>query len=228
MPRLSSASQEALKWAAILLMLFDHLAFAFLSDGPYLAARLLGRLSFPLFAFLLAYNLTVRRVDARSYLGPMVIVGALSQPAFMFLFGRPELNIFLPLLAGVVLTALIVAWEEGSAPFALWPGTIALGAGLALASALWADYGLQGALITPAWALMLLRPSLASGVFLLAALTLLNLGWVGMLVPLLTPAFVYLVAALVPEGSIGRMPRWLWYLFYPAHLAVLGLLRAAL
>ena len=224
--RLSSSGQEVLKWTAILLMLLDHVAVTFLEGGPYLAARLLGRLSFPLFAFLVAYNLTARRVDARRYLGPMLLIGAVSQPAFAFLFERSSLNIFAPLLAGVVLTALIVASMEGRTPFAGWPGTIALGVALAAVCALWADYGLQGALITPAWALFLLRPSLAPALLLAATLMSLNWGWVGWLVPLLTPGVVFLVAVVVPAGSVSRMPRWLWYLFYPLHLAVLGLIRA--
>jgi len=74
---LTSSQQELLKWVAVATMTLDH---ANRSLWPYQDwAFAVGRLAFPLFVFLLAYNTTVRAVSPRRYLLPLFTFGTLSQ-----------------------------------------------------------------------------------------------------------------------------------------------------
>ena len=98
---LSSAQQEMLKWLAITSMFVDHInQVTFL--GSLSALSYFGRLAFPLFAFLIAYNIAKRGVAVERYVWPLLTFGIISQPVFVWAFGRSYLNIFFTLLLGVL------------------------------------------------------------------------------------------------------------------------------
>lgn len=81
---LSSGQQTLLKWLATLLMLLDHANRSLWVFQPWAFA--LGRIAFPLFGFLIAYNLAVRKVDADKYVKPLLLFGMISQlPAMLAL-----------------------------------------------------------------------------------------------------------------------------------------------
>jgi hypothetical protein len=82
---LDAGSREALKWAAAILMVLDHVN-AYLLGGSNPALYALGRLAFPLFAVVLAYNLATADMAAlRRVLGRVVVFGLAAQPLTMLL-----------------------------------------------------------------------------------------------------------------------------------------------
>lgn len=91
---------EGLKWLALVSMIYDHVV-RLLFMGPVLgSATAFGRLAFPLFAFILAYNLARPGVDARVYrrlILRLVGFGFLALPASLYLVGVQQFNILLPL-----------------------------------------------------------------------------------------------------------------------------------
>jgi hypothetical protein len=69
-------SQNQMKWLATLLMLVDRIGFL-LEAGPM---RIIGRLSFPLFAWILAQNWKRREnASAKPLITRLVLFGILAQ-----------------------------------------------------------------------------------------------------------------------------------------------------
>ena len=216
--RLSSAQQELLKWLAVALMTLDH---ANRTLWPFQGwAFTLGRLAFPLFAFLVAYNLTVREVSARRYGLPLLAFGALAQFPSMGALDRGPLplNIMFTLFLGVtflpavwLLRQSMPGWLAAANVTLVW-GTLAL----------FVEYGPAGVLLVPAFGQLLSSPSVVTAA-LSAFLTLAaNLFVPAAFAPLALPLLVWGATRLELE-SLPRS-RWAAYAFYPVHLALLWLL----
>lgn len=214
--QIADGTLEFLKWAALALMLLDHVN-TFLFDrtlpGAYQAARWVA----PVFAFVLAYNLArpgalERGVHLRT-MSRLAVFGVLAAPPFMALIGHWwPLNILFLLLAG---TAVIYGLDRGD------------GKGIAVAGiaftvgGLLAEYHYPGlAMIVAAW-VYCREPNtrhLAAWTLAVASLVLLNFNlWALTAVP----------TVLLARHADLRMPRlrWVFYAFYPVHLAVLWAIR---
>ncbi len=92
-----------LKLWACLFMLVDHIGVAFFDDN--LAMRAIGRLSMPIFAFLLVEGFR-RTHNLVNYFGRLVMLGLMSQPVYMYAF--PDypglgLNILFTLALGLLM-----------------------------------------------------------------------------------------------------------------------------
>src|SRR3989344_3632203 len=99
-----SLSSNALKLIACATMLIDHVGALFFPG--VLLWRLVGRLSFPLFAFLIAEG-AEQSSDARKYLFRLLALAVVSElPYRLFIhatgFAGQRLNIFFTLSAGLV------------------------------------------------------------------------------------------------------------------------------
>ena len=88
-------SQNQIKWLAAVLMLIDHIGFMIEAEPM----RIIGRLSFPLFAWVLAQNWKRREPDSGSkpLLTRLVIFAIISQIPYKILFKTSEGNIMLSL-----------------------------------------------------------------------------------------------------------------------------------
>lgn len=207
---MSSGQQEALKWLAVVTMVVDHVGLAFFPE--VLTFRVVGRLALPLFAFLMAYNLTARNVAPSRYYAPLaLLLGVSIIPHWLFV-GVGPLNIFAVLLAGVLLHDV----RTGSRPPAHRAGMLALAAILAAVG----EYGVPGALAVPALAYALHRRDVAAWTFAVAVLLALNGFGSPLMLPVLLLFPVLEVARRLPL-DLPRMPRPIWYGFYPAHLLAL-------
>ena len=101
---------EALKWIALVLMTADHInKFLFAEQLPFVFEA--GRVSMPLFAFVLAYNLarpeTFRSGGYERTLTRLLLWGAISTPFFFFLVGWWPLNIMFTLALSTAVCWLI-------------------------------------------------------------------------------------------------------------------------
>lgn len=146
---LESGQQTLLKWLAVLLMVLDHANRTLWSFKPWLST--LGRLAFPLFAFLMAYNLTVRGISARRYWRPLLIFGVVSQAPAMLALDREllPLNIFFILLLGSSFFPLRLWFSRMLPEGWLWQGVAWLAASyLMLVLGIGVEYGPLGVLLT--------------------------------------------------------------------------------
>ena len=217
---LSSGTLEALKWLALLLMTLDHVNKHLLhASVPELFAA--GRLALPLFGFVLGYNLARPGALAKGVYprtaGRLAVFGSIATVPFIALgglgWGWWPFNIMATLLVATLCAWLI---EVGGPARLATAGAVFIVGG-ALVEFWWP--GLAACLL--AWAYCR-RPSwvtLALWVGALASLYVINRNlWALAALPLIFAAGQ--VNLNVPRGRLG------FYVYYPAHLAVLwGLAR---
>jgi len=93
-------SQNQIKYLATLLMLLDHIGL-FLEINEL---RFIGRLSFPLFCWILARNWERRgEKTANALMGRLLFFGIISQFFYILLVNRIELNVLLSFLVCVLI-----------------------------------------------------------------------------------------------------------------------------
>lgn len=209
--RLTSGGQATLLWAALGFMLIDHVGLLLFPE--VVGLRLVGRAAFPLFAGLIAYNLSVRLVPVRRYLPRLAVFAAISQLPFALIAGPLQLNIFVTLLLGVVVWGVIQGQLQ-----ARWLLLVPVG--------VLADYGLLGLALVPVAALALSggrwRLLWGAGALVLVAGAQAVPAWA-----VTALAWSVVVLAVVKWARLPELPRparWLAYAFYPGHLVVLLLL----
>ncbi len=216
-----SGTLEALKWIGLAAMLGDHVDKA-LFDGQVPTLSEIGRIAFPLFALVFGYNLARDNPhwqDAyRRVLRRLLLFGIVALPFSVLAFERWDLlplNILFTLALGL---GLVWCIRRNDATAALIASALFLGGGLLV------EFSWPGLLlIVSCWACFA-RPGAAAylGAFAsLALLFLIN----GNPYALLAAPVAWIVARLDPELPRHR---WVFYVFYPAHLAVLVALRYAM
>lgn len=217
-----------LKLLAILLMILDHIAAYLFPD--LVGLRIIGRLSFPLFGWLIA-NGYRHTSNANQYLIRLLIFAFISQIPFALVgnsMSEPlsSLNIFFTLWLGLSTIALLDR-------FASLPAKVICGSlGVALGWILPVDYGAAGVLSIIAFHLSFKRYWLMFGLQLLifglffTLPLLVDLAQIPGLVvhPVrlwqpLAAASVLLIALY--NGRKGHSMKYLFYLFYPTHLLLL-------
>jgi hypothetical protein len=223
-PRLeiSNGTIEALKWLALVLMIGDHINKYLLNDTVAWLYDA-GRLTMPLFMFVLAYNLArpgaLERGAYRRTLIRLAIFGALASPAFLGLGGLVNgwwpLNILFTLF---VLTATLRLIEVGDLK-----GYLAAGLMFSLGGSLVEFWWPAVAFGVAIWSYKK-QPSLAALVLAVsscAALTYINnCQWA------LASLVVIACARLVNFPNYRA--QWFFYAFYPAHLTLIWLARIPL
>lgn len=229
-------SGNALKLIAALFMLIDHVGVMLLPE--LLILRILGRIAFPIFAFMIAEGCRYTRHRAR-YFFTLFCVGAACQ-IVLFIYNRSlEMNILLTFSLSVLLIYAF-SWckEEIFSPTpraamlfyqvtlfgALLCGTGILGMYVDL------DYGASGALV-PLFAALLHPPRNVQSTHLhrvddprLHAL-LMSLGLLILAIDdggIQFYSFFALPLLLLYSGKRGRWRlKYFFYVFYPAHLLLL-------
>lgn len=214
--QVSDGTLEGVKWLALLSMVYDHV-MRLLFMGPVLGpVTAFGRLAFPLFAFIFAYNLARPGVDDRVYrrmVLRLVGFGLLALPASIYLTGSQTLNILFTFAASVTLL-----WVLRLRP--LWFAVPVALLFFAVAGTQ-VEYGWQGLVLTLSFFYFTWRGLTLDSVAVLAAgFTALALSngnhWGTLSLPIILAA------------SQVKLPfprnRWFFYIFYPAHLTVIALL----
>ncbi len=228
-------SGNALKLIALVSMLIDHFCVVFytgsrlagrelFSRSVYWVFRSLGRPAFPIFCFLLAEGYRHTR-DVKKYLLRLLCFAVLSELPFDIALYRswftlPHQNVGFTLLLGLLGILLWDRITEYDAKNSCFPrqmlGLAAIGCMALAARYLHTDYGMWGVMTIAA--LHLFRESewqrdLFSGCALILAS------------PLEAFSFVDYFLFHLYNGKRGRQIGYLFYVFYPAHLLLLALLR---
>ena len=197
-----------IKLLAAVTMLVDHIGVVFFPDA--IALRIVGRLSFPLFVWLLvqgeAHTRNIWRYGLR-----LAALGVVTQPIYQLTFGTTRPNILFELLLGLVCLRLARNFPRFEIPIWLVAAGLCLGFDL--------GYGSYGV------GLMILTRHFRRSWWWVLLWVGFHLLWAGVAGPFQLPAIAALLVFWFANGDRGPKARW-FYAFYPAHLALLWLIRS--
>lgn len=216
-------SQESLKLIACVTMLIDHIGAVFFP--PVMWLRIIGRVSFPIYCFLLAEGVHHTRSPLKYGLR-LVLVALLAElPYDLLFYGR------FTWLHNSVMVTLLLGFGAGTA-MKYCPGWIKYLTPLPFLLAgryLGGSYGMYGVAMVVMFLLARDIPCQSIVRFLL--MLLLSLRMAGF--PERIGIQFYAVFAMIPiffysgeKRSRSKGLQWSFTLFYPAHMALLLLIRA--
>ena len=243
---------NVLKWVAIAAMFIDHTAavlgglFLFSWYDPM---RDVGRIAFPIFAYGIAQG-CVYTHSARRYLGRLLLFAVLSELPYQLALGQPlpprfaTTNVFFTLFAGAACCQIVKFCKSKGRRWA-WAAVVPVGAIVLLCEMQHTDYGGFGVLcILLPYLFWESKPARIIALGSVVALIYIvvshfqgfgmPLYWiyapenVGSMVreTLFALAGVGLIALY--NGQPGsKRGKWVFYVFYPAHLLALYLIHAA-
>lgn len=216
-------SRTFLQWIAVVTMLFDHIGCILISSEQYpelySLLRIVGRLSFPIFCFLLAQGVCYTS-NIRKYIIRIAVFAVLAEIPFnLALFGRiyypNRQSVMMTLLIGLlVLSVLKKVTESNQSVHYKWAICfLAIFAGCMTASLLKTDYSFWGVLWITSFYLLRnhFRPRIA-------CITAIALGMGSFEIPAL---FALYFTENYHPLSKKKMPKYVLYLFYPVHLLLL-------
>ena len=223
-------SSFALHIWAMLLMLCDHLQLTLLPDLPIL--RCVGRLAFPLFAFMAVEGYLHTR-NLKKYLLRLLMLAVISEIPFDLLVSG---SVFDPMHQNVIWTIIlglccIRAFENISAGRKMMLSAVVIIASLAAAIIARADYSSAGVLTLLAFYAFrgnTVRCRLMQ-LLSLAFINLVLLGGIEFAFPYQALAVLSLPIIWLYDGSQGPHNGFIKaanYLFYPAHMLILALFSA--
>ena len=214
------SGRELLKWIAIITMTVDHVGAILYPEFTVL--RFIGRLSFPLFAYLLILGIENTR-NIRNYFIRLFIFALISQlPFFLALDYEPFdlLNIFFTLSFGL----LFIYFFKKSSVFALVPVFASL--------VLPFDYGIYG--IAVIGCMYILKENTKFGVVSLVLLNTLflvpwNIQFLSIsaipLILLHKNGSLKITRETTEEFTIPLWRKYFFYVYYPLHLALLYIIK---
>lgn len=201
-----------LKWIAIITMIIDHVGAVLYPQ--YLILRIIGRIAFPIFCFLLVEG-AVHTHNIRRYEGRLLGFALISELPFDLVFyGGVSLehqNVFFTLLIGLFMLDIMERKKNTIYPF------LALLGAIFLAEKLSVDYGAGGVLFILCFYLLYERRVLRQIAFIG-----MNVSYFGMGVQ--AYAGLAVIPMLLYNGKRGRRMKYLFYVIYPLHLLILYLI----
>lgn len=216
-----------IKLIAALTMLTDHIGLVLFPD--VLMLRLVGRLSMPLFAYVLArgYEHCRMKRGYLRYILRLVLFAAVSQFPFRFMVGDARtLNVGFTWLFALSVLALYDR-ERHREPDFVSPAA-AMGAvflAFVAAGVVWTDYGVYGILLPVAFHYGLVRHkdyyrTLALFAALWGVYTVI---FGGSVLNIAGASALPLIALMERRGADNRvrLPKYFYYAFYPAHISIL-------
>lgn len=232
-------NRDFLKVLAMLFMLLDHIWATFFSDIMWL--HLVGRLAFPLFAFMIVEGF-FHTSNLNKYLYRLLVLAIISEVPFDLLISGSLImpyyqNVIFTLLLGLIAIKLLDNYIQERSGRNLIIATVgAVGLPL-LAELMMTDYGAVGVMTIIIF--YLFRGMRVAWLMQLISLYILNVMWLqGSIVPfeiaghtfeLSTQGFA--LFALIPiwlyngkRGYGGKIMQYIVYVFYPLHLLILYLL----
>lgn len=240
-PRIAGNKNTSfLKIIAIACMLIDHAGVVFFKNAAEM--RLIGRIAFPLYAWCIVVGGEYTR-NIWLYALRLLIVGLISQPLFMWGLNHQwnELNIFATLLLGLMGIAGSRERKWGSQ---FWAPALVI----ALSCMIQVDYGWEGVLlILCLWACRKQKSALIAvmicfclfwgqgtfnigslfGIRIPSSYSFLPKGYklTSAITKIQFSAILALPLMLIPMNFSFRLPKWIAYSVYPAHLLILGIFR---
>ncbi len=219
-------SSNALKLIAMAAMVIDHASVIFLGPEPNVL-RSIGRIAFPIFAFMIAEG-AVHTKNKLRYAVRLLVFCAVSEVPYDMAFNGEYLeffkqNVFFTLFLGLISVYCLDFFRKNRLGVLGVITTVACGLGAHFLSS---DYGFMGVVVIT---LMYMFSTVKTGVkylgFALSGLMTvfvyifpLNIG--------IVPSQVYAAFCVIPlalySGKRGKkMNKYFFYAFYPAHILIL-------
>ncbi|MFD3257994.1 TraX family protein [Paenibacillus lentus] len=198
---------------AMLTMLIDHVGLLFFPGQPLW--RIIGRIAFPLYAYALAQGHQHTSSHGK-YVVRLIAIAVLSQIPYQLAFDTNELNVVASLCVAVILMRVLDGLSPGWASFTL----------IAFACVLYEvfpfEYGAYGLLLMLIFNYMKTGPMLVGMHLLLNLAALFTYGWLIQLFSIIPTMLIVYGPNLWRKLESWRVPRWIWRMFYPVHLAILA------
>jgi hypothetical protein len=203
---------------AMITMLVDHFGKAFFPDQ--MEWRIVGRMAFPIYAYLLVLGYQ-RTSNLKRYLLRLTLIGILSQYPFMIALDIKGIN-----AVGTLLISLLALIGLDTYKSYLQRGLILIASAILLEFGQF-DYGMYGLLLVCIYRYTKFHRMVALHLLLNLVFVFLK-GW--LIESFSVIATICIAYAPNLFGWIGklRIPRWLWLGFYPIHLTVLMLVEMLL
>lgn len=220
-PRILSGN--LLKLIAAVTMLIDHMGMMFFPEYPIF--RIVGRLSFPLYAFFIAEGCHYTKNRLRYFL-QIFLLGVACQAVYFFVSGDTYLNILLTLSCSVLIIYALQVWKAHRKFPNLLLFSAAVAAVYVLCQYILVEYAFAGVMLPVLIALgdpprgqeisrrhHGLRITLAAVGLLLVSMDA---------VPLQYYCLLALPLLMLYSGQRGKgRYKYAFYLFYPLHLVIL-------
>jgi hypothetical protein len=212
-------NRAGLKWLAIITMIVDHMGIFLYRNGMdlqgYYIMRGIGRISFPIFAFLLVEGF-IHTKDYKKYLARILAFAIISESAYdWFIHGNLISSGFGVMFNFAFSLIGLYFWRRSETEEfknRILPGVLVI----LLAALAWMldfEYSWKCVLMTILF--YALRYNVGVRNVMVACVLLADSSAIGM----------FSVLALVPitfyNGKSGRFPKWLGYVFYPLHFVIL-------
>ncbi|MDO4451737.1 MAG: TraX family protein [Lachnospiraceae bacterium] len=202
-----------LKLIAVITMIIDHVGLFFFPE--HILFRIIGRISFPIFAFLIVEGFYHTR-DIWKYMIRLGVFAVLSEIPFDLLTTGKVLdlrhqNVFFTLLIGVI---LMYVYEKQYSTFSK-VSTVFL---IMLAGDVFrTDYGSWGVLMI--FCFFIFRERMAAKLISVAVINIVVFGYIqAFAVMALLPIYFY-------NGEKGRSYKYFFYLVYPVHLWIIWIIK---
>lgn len=202
-----------LKWIAIVSMLIDHTGAVLFPQYEWM--RIVGRLAFPIFAYLLVEGF-IYTSDVKKYMLRLGVFALVSEIPFdLALFGTviefTHQNVFFTLFMGILMLYLMLKTPSRVRQ------VITIIAAFLISDYLCMDYGSWGLLMILGF--YELRDK---KIWKLVAVAVVNIFFMGY-------SQIYAAFAMIPiafhNGKLGPKMKMFFYTFYPVHLLILYLIR---
>jgi len=202
-----------LKWIAMICMLIDHMGAVLFPQ--YIQMRIIGRLAFPIYCFLLVEG-AVHTSDIRKYEKRLLLFAVLSELPFdLAFYGKVSLghqNVFFTLLLGLVVI------EQYQRKREKLNNVLIFILAMVAAEILHTDYGAGGIVLIFCFFVLYQNVFIKQAVFILANSLIYGIG-----------VQIYAGLAAIPmllyNGKRGPGMKYFFYIFYPAHLLILYLIK---
>ena len=209
-------------------MLIDHTGYGLYIlpavKSTYTVLRAVGRNALPIFCFFLVEGF-IHTSNRWKYLRNMLVFALISQVPYHYAFFRTkpwnyQFNIYCTLALGLVAVWLIDLLLDKRKSIEGWALSGLIVAGItAVASIANISYGWTGILLIVVFYVLRRYPYLA-----------IIIGYILLIIYDRTEAYALpsFLLLLLYNGQRGKQNKWFFYVFYPAHLAVIAIIKAIL
>lgn len=200
---------------AMLTMLIDHIGAIFFPGE--MSWRYIGRIAFPIYCYALVQG-HLHTSSRPKYVLRLLLIALLAQIPYNLALSPDGWNVVFTLLLSVLVLMILDKLPNA------WLGLPIVAAAVVLMEYYPLDYNAYGLLLV-----LIFRYTRSYGIVL--AHLMLNLvylfyyGWVVQMLSLLPTVLIACFPALRSWLERRRLPRWVWWSFYPAHLAVLAIIK---
>ncbi|MFE4711775.1 TraX family protein [Paenibacillus sp. NPDC056722] len=200
---------------AMVTMLIDHIGAIFFPGE--MTWRYIGRIAFPIYCYALVQG-HIHTSSRSKYVLRLLFIALLAQIPYNLALNPGGWNVVFTLLLSVL---VLVVLDKLPSP---WLGVPVVAAAVLLMEYYPLDYNAYGLLLV-----LIFRYTRSHGLVLahlaLNIFYLFYYGWLIQMASLVPTLAIVYAPAIWTTLQRRRVPRWVWWSFYPVHLAVLALVR---